>query len=81
MFVIEGFLNEGGEELVLFGHMEVVILGLAEVVMVSLGLVEVVMIIKTLNMMLAMYVHRVFVKDNKDEKVDDNKPYHFELIT
>ena len=81
MFVTTSFLKEGGEGLVSFGHVEVVILGPAEVVMVSLGPAEVVMIIKTLDMMLALCVHRIFIKDNKDDVIDDDEPRHSGLIT
>ena len=81
MFTTTGFLKEGGEGPVSFGHTEVVILGPVEVVMVSLGPAEVVMIIKTLDMMLALCVHRIFVKDNKDDVIDDDEPRYFRLIT
>ena len=67
-----GFLKERGVKPVLFGPAEGVILGLADVVMLGLtevevimvlfGLAEVVMIIKTLDMMLAVCIRRVFVK-------------------
>ena len=71
MFAITSFLKERGEGLVLFGHAEVVILGLVEVVMIS----------KTLDMILAMCIRRVFVKDNKDNEVDDDEHRYFRLIT
>ena len=70
--VTTGFLKARGVKPVSFGPAEVVILGPAdivmlgptevEVIMVSLGLAEVVIIIKTLDIMLAVYVPRVFVK-------------------
>ena len=59
MLATTGFLKERGvfgpAEVVILGPADVVILGPAEVevVIVSLGLAEVVMIIKTLDMMLA----------------------------
>ena len=62
----------------MFGPAEVVICGPAEVVMVLLGLAEVVMIIKTLDMMLAESLQSL----RRDNKVDDiDEPHHFRLIT
>ena len=64
----------------MFGLTEVVMLGPAEVevVMVSLGLTEVVMIIKTLDIMLAESSQSL----RRDNKVDDiDEPHHFGLIT
>ena len=52
MFATTGFLKQGGVGPVLFGYMEVVILGPAEVFI----------LIKILDMILAMYVCRVFIK-------------------
>ena len=67
-FATSSFLKEGGIGPVSFGHVEVVIPGLGGVVIVSLGPIEVVMIIKMLDMMLATYVRRVFIKDVVDMK-------------
>ena len=72
-FATTSLFKEGGEEPVSFGHVEVV--------MALLGPAEVVMIIKTLDMMLALCVHRIFVKDNKDDVIDDDEPCHSGLIT
>ena len=74
-----GFLKERGVKLVSFcGPAEVVMLGPAEEeeVMVSLGPAEVVMIIKTLDMMLAESSQSLR-RDNKD----DDEPRHSGLIT
>ena len=75
-----GFLKERGVKPVSFGPAEVVMLGPAdeEEVMVSLGSAEVVMIIKTLDMILAESSQSL----RRDNKVDDiDEPRHSGLIT
>ena len=81
MLVTTDFLKERGVKLVSFwGPAEVVILGPAEgeVVIVSLDLAEVVMIIKTLDIMLAESSQSI----RRDNKIDDiDEPRHSGLIT
>ena len=60
-FATTGFLKEGGEEPVLFGYTEVVILGPTEVVTVLLDLTEIDMIIKNTR----YNVSRVFAESSK----------------
>ena len=80
MLATTSFLKKRGVKPVSFCPTEVVMLGPIEVVMVSLGLAEVVMIINTLDMMLAEFFAESSLRDNNKDD-DDNEPHHSGLIT